>query len=421
MLRRILVFLHRWTGLLMTGFLLVVGLTGSLLAFNSELERVFASQLFATPRTAPPLDLATLAERAQAALPRGVKLRAVTFTEPDQAMVGFTPTTDATGQPVDPGFTQFFVDPWTGAELGRRRRGDLSEGAVNLMPFVYDLHWRLALGDIGMLTLGVVAIAWTIDCFVGFYLTLPVSLPAFWRRWGQAFRIKRGAGSYRLNFDLHRAGGLWLWPLLFVFAWSSVMFNMRPVYEFVTGALFDYRSPRSEFMALAARRPVQGVTQGEAQEQARLDWRAALAVGARLMAEQAAAHGVTIREPIGLTYVAKLSAYMYEARGSCDLFERAPKGGGTAVLFDGDSGALLRYSQPTGQHVGNTIESWLYALHMSRVFGRPYQIFICALGLGVAMLGVTGVYIWWRKRAARRHHRRKTALTPAAAQQCPAE
>ena len=39
MIRRIFVFLHRWVGLLMTAFLVVVGLTGSLLAFGNEIER----------------------------------------------------------------------------------------------------------------------------------------------------------------------------------------------------------------------------------------------------------------------------------------------------------------------------------------------------------------------------------------------
>ena len=30
--------------------------------------------------------------------------------------------------------------------------------------------------------------------------------------------------------------------LLFVFAWSSVMLSLRPVYDHVTKAVFDYRS-----------------------------------------------------------------------------------------------------------------------------------------------------------------------------------
>ncbi|PWB81386.1 MAG: hypothetical protein C3F11_15465, partial [Methylocystaceae bacterium] len=70
MIRSFFLFLHRWIGLAMTAFLVVVALSGSLLAFNTELERVFAPRLFAEPRPGQtPLDLATLAERAQAIAP----------------------------------------------------------------------------------------------------------------------------------------------------------------------------------------------------------------------------------------------------------------------------------------------------------------------------------------------------------------
>ena len=144
------VWLHRWVGLAMAGFLVVVGLTGSLLAFDHELERVFAPQLFAAPHIgAAPLDLATLAERAELQVPHG-KVIAVTFIQPDQVLVAFDARKDpATGQPYRLGFDEYYVDPWTGQELGHRIRAALSEGPINVMPFVYELHWRLVAGDLG--------------------------------------------------------------------------------------------------------------------------------------------------------------------------------------------------------------------------------------------------------------------------------
>ncbi|HUL03271.1 MAG TPA: PepSY-associated TM helix domain-containing protein [Gemmatimonadales bacterium] len=392
MTRRFWVWLHRWVGLGMTLFLVIAGLTGSLLAFNVELERFFAPQLFATPRPGVAhLDLATLATRAQALVPQA-RLTAVWLTEDDQASVYFEPRTDAaTGRPYDLGFTEFFVDPWTGHELGRRVRGDLSQGRVNIMPFLYDLHWRLVAGDVGQWTMGTVALLWTLDSFNGFYLTLPVSLGRFWRRWKRSWSIKRGGRAFRLNFDVHRATGLWVWPLLFVFAWSSVMMNVRPVYERVMQAVFDYESPMVPF-----------TSEQHPNDAPRLDWHAALATGQRLMAEQAAAHGFNVGKPLSLMYFPDTGGYLYEVRGSRDVFERSPKGGGTDVLFDGDTGALRTLSQPTGEHSGNTVESWLYALHMARVFGLPYRILVFVLGLVVPMLSITGVYIWWKKRASRR-------------------
>ncbi len=399
--RRFFVLLHRYVGLGVTVFLILVGLTGSLLAFNSELERVFAPQLSASPQPGvAPLDLATLAERAEALVPRA-HVNAVTFTETDQIMVGYVPNKDAvTGKPPDLGFTQFFIDPWTGEKLGQRTRGDLSEGWVNLMPFIYKLHFNLLLGETGQWILGIVALLWVLDCLNGFYLTMPALGSGFWRQWKPAWQIKHRASSVRLNFDLHRASGLWLLPLLFIFAWSSVMLNIRyPVYDWVTRNVFDYDPHMDVFVPKHA----------PPKETPRLDWRSAQAVGEQLISEQAAKYQFTVGQRLGIMYWSDLGAYLYEVRGSGDLFERAPKGGSTYVVFDGDTGALLDFSQPTGEHTGNTVESWLYALHMARVFGRPYQIFVCVLGLLITLLSVTGVYIWLKKRNARRVSQEKHA------------
>lgn len=402
MIRRVFVWLHRWAGLAMTGFLVIVGLTGSLLAFNSELERLINPQLFAAPRPGvEPLGLGELAERAETIAPKA-RVEMLIRSAPDQIVAHMTPRTDpATEKPYQPNFDQLFLDPWTGNELGRRMNANITQGWINFMPFIYDLHWRLALGTAGFWILGIVAVAWTIDCFVGFYLTLPVAIEKFWQRWKPAWLIKWKAGAYRVNFDLHRASGLWLWPMLFVFAWSSVIMDMRPVYEWVTKAVFDYRSPTEEFMSMAR----------QARETPRLDWRMAQAIGERLMARQAASHGFEAGQPLGLGYDPNLGAYQYEVRSSRDVFERAPQGGSTTVIFDGDTGEFLKLSLPTGEHSGNTVESWLYALHMSRVFGLPYQIFVCALGLALTLLSVTGVYIWWKKRRARQFSRAQRGVT----------
>ena len=72
------------------------------------------------------------------------------------------------------------------------------------------------------------------------------------------------------------------------------------------------------------------------------------------------------------------------------------------VWFDGVTGEFKRLDMPTGVRTGNTIESWLYALHMDRIFGLPFQIFTFVLGLLLTMLGVTGLYMWWKKRRARK-------------------
>jgi uncharacterized iron-regulated membrane protein len=55
----------------------------------------------------------------------------------------------------------------------------------------------------------------------------------------------------------------------------------------------------------------------------------------------------------------------------------------------------------TRPRVDLVITYWFAQLHTAAVLGVPMKLFVCAMGLVIATLAVTGVYIWWRKRAAR--------------------
>ena len=389
-IHRYLTWLHRWTGLSMTVFLIVVGLTGSLLAFRTQIDRLLNPRLFATAQPGQkPLDLATLAERAEQQEP---KARVGYFSiDGDQVVIACGPRKDpATGKPYTLGFDHLYLSPYTGEVLVHRRHGDYSQLRLNFMPFIYDLHTSLVMGSTGGWILGITALVWTLDCFVGFYLTLPRGANGFWRRWRPAWLVKGSAGPFRLNFDLHRAGGLWFWVLLFLFAWSSVMLALLPVYESVTKALFDYE-PVDAMMAYVLPQP---------REHPRLGWHEAQAAGERLTAELARSHGFTITRPYGLAYIVDFGVYSYDVRTSADI---RGHGWDTGIWIDGDTGALKKVFLPSGQHAGNTISTWLWAIHYGDIRDwTPFRALVALFGLVVVMLSVTGVYVWWKKRAARR-------------------
>jgi len=271
-------------------------------------------------------------------------------------------------------------------ELGRRQYGDLSQGRVNFVPFIYELHESLALGVLGVYTLGVIALAWTIDAFYALYLTMPRSTASFWRRWKPSWLVKPRAGVFRLNFDLHRAGGLWFWPLVLIFGWLSLMWNLPQVFSPVKGALFDTGAGRPTFLEQPKSSP-------------RLSWREAQAIAERAMAEQAQQLGFTLREPGMFGYLPEVGVFLYGAQSSLDVQRRAWN---TGVWIDGDTGALVDAFRPSGRHTGDTITWWLRALHFADVYGwMSYRLLVCAFGLVIVMLSVTDVYIWWKKRKAR--------------------
>lgn len=393
--------LHRWAGLATAGFLILVGLTGSLLAFLPELNHSLTPELYPGPHGTE-LAPATLARRAEALAPQA-HASAVFLGWPGTAMVRMQARPGSSAL----GFNYLFLDAVTGAELGRINRGGLPRTLSELTPFVYSLHYNLAIGEIGGWILGIVALIWTIDCFVAFYLTLPLpsrnAVGNFLSRWKPAWRVKWRASAYRINFDLHRAGGLWLWAVLLIFAWSSVSFNLNGFYTGATHLLLDIEQGVWSWPA----RPVR------ADGSKPLEWEEANATGTKLMAAQAGAHDFSIERPFALYFLRDKGLYEYRVRSSRDIASRLSS---TSILFDAYTGELVTLSMPTGWKSGNTLTTWLRALHTANVFGLPYKIFVCAFGFVVAMLSVTGIYIWWKKRAARAAH-----VQRAPAQHAPAE
>jgi uncharacterized iron-regulated membrane protein len=180
------------------------------------------------------------------------------------------------------------------------------------------------------------------------------------------------------------------------------MLGLRPVYERVTQNVFDYQSDSDIMAKFILPSPV---------EHPRLGWRAAQQAGERLMAEQAALHHFTVTRPYGMAYIPEYGMYTYGVRSSMDI---RGSGWDTSIFIDGNTGELRDLSLPSGQHVGNTISTWLWGIHFADLRDSPpFRIFISAFGLLVAMLSTTGVLIWWKKRQAKHLNRTQSHLVAA--------
>lgn len=378
--------IHRYVGLTIATFLLVAGLTGSVLAFYHELDGLANPWHHVEPPSpgSRPLDPFVLRERIADRFPQAGN--AVFFkAEAGQAL--------SVWAEVSPGaWREVFVDPYTGAVIGQRTWGDLGEGMVNLFPFIYRLHYQLALGTVGTVLFGIVALLWTLDCFVGLYLTFPPRRTrgtgdgrSWLARWKPSWLMK-GGSLFGGIFTFHRASGLWIWPLLFVFAWSGVGFNLGAVFQPVM-KIFGTHDLHDALPQLAEPRATPAIAWREAHVRAK----AAMAV----LAEE---RGFTIHGEDSLWYEPGHGTYAYRVHSSLDLAERW---GGTSVHLDGDTGAVIAFDAPTGQALGSTLSSWFFALHMGTVGGLPYRILVSICGLIVAILSITGTWIWWHRRKLR--------------------
>lgn len=393
-MRGMLVFAHRWIGLFIAVFVALTGVTGSVLAWRPALEAAINPGLFVVHQTdAQLLDPLVLRERVERHRPDAQVVYLPLHAEPGRSVTVFVqPRPGAT--PSGNFNDEVFVDPYTGVVLGERRWGDIGQGRKNLLPFIYRLHYALAAGDWGAWFLGWVAVAWTLDCFIGFALTLPVRRTHTGHGWGRAWLVRWGHSTYKLNFDLHRASGLWLWPLLFVFAWSSVALNLPGIYDTAMRGVFRHQA--------AAPSGSPHIPTGPA-----LDWEAARGYARAHAAQQSTRHGFEVIAEHSLAYDGGQQMFVYDIRTTLDVQEER---GNTRFLIDARDGALHHLWRPSGAATGDTVREWFVALHTAAVFGIPYKLIVTASGIAIAVLCFTGVYIWWRKWRARRFQQRRLDL-----------
>lgn len=420
-MRNFMTLLHRYVGLVMAGFLVIAGLTGALLAFNDEIEGAISPHVF---KAFPPnanaerLDPLYLREVVQSQYP-DANVHWVDFAPKAERSSIFWiegKTDSLTGETKALENDQVFVDPYSGAILGERKWGDISQGAINLMPFVYRLHYSLALGELGTIVFGIIALLWTLDCFLATVLTFPVarrkkvvsvtglrllhSQRQWFTRWWPAWKVRWRSNAFKINFDLHRAGGLWPWVMLFIIAWSSVGFNLQEIYRPVMRSLFSVQEEHIQLPTLKKELTAPHIS-----------WQQARLIGQKLMQDQAKINDFEILAHAGISYEPHRALYRYRVLSSRDVGERW---GATSLWFDANSGEFKAIYLPTGKAMGDTIGTWMFTLHMASVWGLPLQIFMVFIGLTVALLSVTGVIIWWRKRKARRNslHRKKNSAMP---------
>lgn len=405
--RAALTVLHRYVGLAIATFLFIAGSTGAIIAWDHELDALLNPALMRTSQTGTPIPPAEVARGLEARDPRIRVAYLPIATEPGMTLSVFVqPRVDPkTGQLFSLDFNQVFFNPVTGQEIGRREWGQAwpITGAT-LIPFLYKLHYSLHLpplwGEprVGLWLMGSITAVWFLDCFVGFYLTLPRrprspraqellarSERGWWARWTPAWKIKTGGSGYRVAFDIHRAFGLWTWALLLVVAFSGFSLALNA----------EILRPVLSKIANLTPTPLDGPARAVSDKQAPLDM-------VEIVAHARAEGGTRgIKPPLGaISYDVLHDIY------SALFFQAGEHGGEGGVephtlYMDSHGGHVLGARQPWA---GTTADIFLQAqfpLHSGRILGLFGRILVSIIGVAVAALSASGVIIWWRKRAAR--------------------
>lgn len=384
-MRGLLRRLHRWCGLVIALILLACSVTGSIIAFEHELDAALNPALFRSANLQPALPPGALIAQVEAQDPRIRVTQLPLDTQVGRASELHVQARDsAAGVKATLGFDRMFVDPASGQVLGTRQWGAWQWDRPHLMPWLNRFHRTLTLpGRMGNQLLGAVAILWLLLTFSGLVLTLPARWSNFCSRWKPAWQLKTGAKGFRLVSDLHRAMGLWVMPLALCTAFTGIYLNLGNEVFKPVASLFGRVSPH----------PAATLAQLESPRS-----------GALLSPEQAVDAARRLLPPAAQDYAAWYMGHL-APRGAYrvafkeqGMREQALRVRYEQVFIDDQTGALLgRFGYLSGTPTDRFLV-WMYPLHSGKSWGLAGRLLISLSGLCIALLCITGVLRWLKRR-----------------------
>ena len=363
-LRRAVRTLHLWLGLGIGGLLVLLGLTGSVLVFYPELDALLHPAIRAeanAPVAGEPDWDRTLATVRKAYPDKQGPWRFEVTGEAGAIPARYYNPPERAGHAFRP--MMVWISPDGGQVLRRDYWGEYA------MTFIYDLHYRLLLGETGGTVLG----------WLGFVLLalLLSGLWAWWPKgsWKKALRFKRGAHPQRSLRDWHKLTGLSGLLFLLILTVTGIMLALPEESDTALAAfgLSVDAMPHVHPVTVPSAEPVsvaQIVRAGRAAlPQARLSW-----------IETPPAEGGHFR-------------LRMQAPG--DPSFRFPH---SYVWVDSNSGEVVAVHDMRQAQAGSMVNNWLHPLHEGSAGGLAGRILVALCGLLPGVLFVTGVLRWRSRR-----------------------
>ena len=368
-LRRVVTRLHRWAGLAVMACLLVAAVTGTWLVFRVEMDRLVNPEQRTVQAGTQRLPLASIIESVERRFPRASVHTLILQDRADDSISAYLDAKDGAALEFD----RVFFNPYTGAFLGGRNTQDLVFTRANVDPLIDRLHYSLWIKNWGLSLMGVVAFVWLATSVVG----LGLAWPAAWRRirgWLPVLSARTDRGAYQTNYRVHRAIGVWCFPVLSLLAFTSFYQNMPQYVRPVVNAFSPLATPPPG-------RPVAG--------------------GASIVTPDRALESLAASFPDGQAQ----SIGINRRSGRYSILFRLPgdlsTDGGNWVFVDMVTGDIVGEKIEKTSRAGDRFLAWIFPLHTGTAFGMPGRIVIAAVGVGLVAMILSGFYVWlikWRMR-----------------------
>jgi uncharacterized iron-regulated membrane protein len=370
-LRKIIFWLHLTAGLIAGSVVLVMSVTGVLLAFERQLTEWADRGLRVVPSESG------AARSSVSALIAGVRA-----AEPDAMPSGLTLRSDPSAPAaINLGRERtIFVNPYTGAILG-----EASKQTRDFFRSVTNVHRWLGMSEenrtIGRGVTGACNLAFLFLVTSGFYLWWPRQGT---KNAGRAIvflrRKLRGKARY---FSWHNAIGFWCTPVLFLIVLSGVLMS----YPWATNLL--YRVTGSEpppSRTAAARRPAPRKESNFIPDDFDRLW---------TIAEQRVSDWKTISVRFETSPAAPLTFSIEQGqRGRPDLRSQ--------LTLDSKTGEVVRWEPFSSFNLGRRLRAWARFAHTGEAGGAPGQTIAAFASAGAAFLVCTGFALAWRRFRERR-------------------
>ena len=353
-LRRALFQIHLWAGVLLSAYIIVIAVTGSILVFRSELTRALLPKTlspYAPDRAAP---LAEVLDRFKTAFP-GATLENIQLPSP-AVPVFLLFAADNHGR----AFT-LLADPTT---------ADLRVQPHTWLYWTYELHVNLLLGKAhGIQVNGIGA--------VGLALLTLTGLALWWpgiKLWTRGLRIGLRHNWKLVNYDAHSAIGFWT---LFIASWWAV-----------SGIYFSWYRQVTAAVALVS--PLKGMVSPVAIEPTRGPGRASLDQVLSTI-RNASPHGklFSLSDPL----LSGDAAYaLVDLRAPGDFSHRD-----IIAISTSDARVLTLWRYGQNQTVGDWILWSMHPLHFGTLWGTWIKVVWALCGLALAALAVTGLLMYWNR------------------------
>ena len=380
---------HSYFGLIIGFFILVAAVSGSVIAFYHPLDaKINPWQISSVPeeKDAEPTDPLEHILHIEAKIP-SAKVSWISLSLSHESSWHYFLMPKSMKNPI--ANNEVYVDPYSGEIKGMRLWGSIRQGLTNLLPFIYQIHYSLALGSIGVMLMGFAALLWLVVLLCGVWITFPRwntqnSIIAFLSQWKKRWTWRFKGNLKAKSYLLHKTAGLWFLPLLILLAWSSFALNLHDLHERLLGSVMTFQTEHDTIKEL--KRP---------RSNPNLNWAQAREKGREWMRDLSSKEGFEIYEESSIMYNAFKGIYIYSVRSSRDI---ETDHGGTSVYLDGHSGALKASFIPTQKASGDTLSHWLEGLHKGSIWGLGHRIVLSCLGVVVTLFAVSGFYLAWKRK-----------------------